>query len=246
VQRTESGERVGQIPDAHGVLRASTLFSWIPGRRNFKISEEQAQNLGRVSAALHLSSRTVTTPSENAIKSWDSRRMCGIPHDAKGPEGSGHRWVDGLQGYAPEAVGIIQKVCLRLQPIVAKLDSRETGLINADVSLYNVLWRKGRAGVFDFNDTGTGPYAICRARTVARFRTYERGQALVEAILNGHREVAPLSDAYVKFGALFELSADSMRLSNRAAGAVRRGTPSEEPVLRVANTLGTRLERLDL
>ncbi|MEM7124823.1 MAG: phosphotransferase [Chloroflexota bacterium] len=236
VQRTEKGELVGQAQDANGVTRASTLLSWLPGRRCFRPGNEHAHNLGQMAGALHQHAQSFVAPPADAIKSWDARLMCFMPHNPQ----------DGLSVIAPEAAEKAQKVYLHLEGLVATLDAHEIGLINADLGLHNVLWYKGQAGLVDFNDAGIGPYAFCLARLAARMRLHENGQALVEELLNGYREVMPVPSAYEKWGSLFELAAELFRLNYGAKRAVHRGTPLRESEQHIINTLDRKLKYVGL
>lgn len=233
VQRTASGERFGQVEDASGVMRASTLLTWIPGRRCYKISKAQARTLGQMAGALHQNAQAAVAPPSDAIKLWDARFMCGMGKK------------DGLHSYAPEAIELVQKVHLHLQNIVATLAPHELGLINADLGLHNVLWHQGRAGLVDFNDAGIGPYAFCLGRLMARIREHEKGQILATELLNGYREVTPLPAAYEKWGSLFELAAEVFRLNFSTARAARRGTTLEEREQNIIRAFNRKLERLD-
>lgn len=236
VQRTEKGELVGQVQDASGVMRSSTLLSWLPGRRCFRPGNVHAHILGQMAGALHQHAQTFVAPRADTIKSWDARRMCFMPDNPQ----------DGLSVVAPEAAEKVQTVYLYLERLVATLNAQEIGLINADLGLHNVLWREGQAGLVDFNDAGIGPYAFCLARLAARMRLHENGRALVEELLNGYREVVPLPSAYEKWGNLFELAADIFRLNYGAARAVHRGTPLRESERHIISTLESRLKHLSL
>ena len=232
VQRTASGERLGQVEDSSGIMRASTLLSWLPGRRFYRIGNTQARTLGQMAGALHQHARAALVPPADAIKTWDASFMCGMG------------MKDGLHNFASEAVQLVQSVHLRLQPIVTTLASQEIGLINADLGLHNVLWHQGRAALVDFNDAGIGPYAFCLGRLMARIRGHENGQILAKELLRGYREVTPLPAAYEKWGGLFEIAAEVFRLKFSAARAARRGTALEDRELRIIRALNRKLERL--
>ena len=98
----------------------------------------------------------------------------------------------------------------------------------------------------DFNDAGIGPYAFCLARLIAGIRQCENGQALVNELLHGYRQVIPLPSAYEMWGDLFELAVAAFRLNYGAARAVRLGTPLRESEQRILDTLESRLYHLSL
>ncbi|NKB72180.1 MAG: phosphotransferase [Candidatus Latescibacteria bacterium] len=236
VQRTENGQLAGRILDADGNARASTLLSWLPGRRRFQPNPTNARLLGRATGALHLHAQTAGPPPVGAIKAWDAKLMCLMPK----------RTEEALGRIAPEGVEPVQRIFAGLQRTVAKLNSTEMGLINADLGLHNVLWHKGQIGLVDFNDSGVGPYAFCLARLVARIRLHQQDQALIDELLRGYREVTPLPCVYEQWGDLFELAADAFSLNYGAGRALRRGVSLREHEQRIMHTLDERLKRLDL
>lgn len=236
VQRTESGELIGKVEDAHGVVRASTLLSWLPGRRCYHPTLRLARTMGQLVGALHHHTQTCFAPPADGIKAWDARLMCLMPHNPK----------DGLFIVSPKAAELVQRIYEGLERTLATLNTHEIGLINADLGLHNVLWHEGQVSLVDFNDAGIGPYAFCLARLVAGIRQLENGQALVNELLHGYRVVTPLPSAYETWGDLFELAADTFRLNRGADRAVRRGTPLRESEQRIMNTLASRLDRLGL
>ena len=231
VQRAEDGALIGQVIDDNGVVRASTLLTWLPGRRWFRPTENHARALGQMAGALHQHAKTSMAPKANSIKAWDAKLMCLMPDDP----------ADGLYHIDPRAAKRVQTIYCLLDRIVTTLDSSEIGLINADLGLHNVLWHKGKASLVDFNDSGIGPYAYCLARLVGRMRRYENGAALVKELLDGYRDVAPLPDAYLRWGDLFELAADVFKLNYGAQRAVRRGLPLRESELAILKTLELKL-----
>ncbi len=215
VMRTVDGGRVAQVTDSNGVLRASTLLSWLPGRRSFHPTLQHARSIGQLTGALHLHSRSQPPPPTGAIKIWDAHLMCHMPRTPH----------EGLEQIDPNAAKMVHQIYQTLNKLIATLDAKEFGLINADLGMHNVLWHKGKVSLVDFNDSGIGPYAFCLARLISRFRQYENGQALVDQLLNGYCEVTPLPIAYQKWGSLFELAADTFRLNYGAARAIYRGKP---------------------
>jgi Ser/Thr protein kinase RdoA (MazF antagonist) len=236
VQRTEDGERIGQVRDADGVWRASTLLAWLPGRRFKQFTARRARSLGQMAGALHQHAQAFGTPPAEAIKPWDARLMCFIPNTPQ----------SALQRIAPETAEQVQKVYRELEGIVATLSVPDLGLINADLGLHNVIWHQGQAGLVDFNDAGIGPYAFCLARLVGRVRGEEKGQAMVDELLKGYREVIPLPAAYERWGGLFELAADAFRLNYGAGRAAHRGIPFRPFEQALAGTLARKLKQIGL
>jgi Ser/Thr protein kinase RdoA (MazF antagonist) len=234
LHRTEGGECVGQVQDASGIMRASTLLSWIPGRRCYRISEPQARTLGQMGGALHQYAQTTAAPPGDAIKAWDSKLMCGM-------------FVkDGLHNFAPEVVELVEKTYFSLQRIVATLDTNDIGLINADLGLHNVLWGNMQVSLVDFNDSGIGPYAFCLARLMERIRLHAKGQVLADELLSGYREVTPLPAAYEKWSNLFELAAAVFKLKLSTARVANHGTTLKEHEQRTVSTLNRKFEQLKL
>ena len=99
-----------------------------------------------------------------------------------------------------------------MRHVTEGLEPTEVGLINADVSEYNVVWHRWRPGLVDFNDSGLGPYAFCLGRLVERVRRMENGAALTDELLRGYQEVIPPPVDYQRWGPWFELAASMFRL----------------------------------
>ncbi|MEM7029378.1 MAG: phosphotransferase [Chloroflexota bacterium] len=236
VQKTERGERFAQVEDRVGIVRASTLLSWLPGRRCFQPKAKHARVMGQMTGALHQSAKHSVTPAADAIKTWDARFMCFMD--------SSH--IEGRSVHPPKIADMVQRIYLGLEEVVASLDPQEIGLINADLGLHNVVWHRGQAGLVDFNDAGVGPYAFCLGRLVGRFRKGEYGQVLVDEILNGYRDVIPLPSVYEEWGNLFELAADIFKLNYRARRAIHRSTPLRESELHIRRSLPDKLKQLGL
>jgi len=133
-----------------------------------------------------------------------------------------------------------------MRHVTEGLEPTETGLINADVSEYNVVWHRGRPGLVDFNDSGLGPYAFCLGRLVERVRRMENGAALTDELLRGYQEVIPLPVDYQRWGPWFELAASMFRLRLSSACITERGTTLMERDLRILSTARKRLEGLAL
>ena len=231
---TEAGTRVGQVKDPTGVERASTLLSWLPGRRCYQIGTWHARALGQMAGALHRHARATKLPSADAIKTWDADLMCGMFK-----KGS-------IDSFSPEVAGLVRDIHGNLRRFVPTLDSLETGLINADLGLHNILWHRGQASLVDFNDSGIGPFAFCLGRLVERIRLHDRGEALVEELLHGYREVTPLPAAYENRGTLFELAAAVFKLNFSTERVARSETRLKEHEIRTLKALKSTFVRLKL
>jgi len=231
---TEAGTRVGQVEDATGVVRASTLLSWHPGRRCYLIGILHARALGQMAGALHQRAKATQVPSTDAIKTWDAELMCGM--FKKGA----------IDSFEPEVAELVRDIHGNLRRITATLAPLETGLINADVGLHNILWRNGRASLVDFNDTGIGPFAFCLGRLVERIRLHERGVALADELLQGYREVTPLPAAYENWGSLFELAAAVFKLNFSTERVARGETILKAHEKRTLKALKRTFVRLEL
>ena len=232
VARTTDGACIATVLDDQSVPRASTLLTWIEGRRCFRIGSKHARALGQMVGALHLASQGAAPPPRGAIKSWDATLMCGGRKDA-------------LHRFCTDAIGLVGDVYSALAQVMSGIEQKEKGLINADLGLHNVLFYEGRgAGLVDFNDSGIGPYAFCLSRLLERIRLMDRGEALVEEILNGYSEVTPLPSAFKKWGGLLELAAAVFKLNFGAQRADSRGTTLErreqETIRRLRRMLDSR------
>jgi Ser/Thr protein kinase RdoA (MazF antagonist) len=234
VQRTEAGSRVAQVQDTNGTQRASTLLAWIPGRRRYYIGTAQARALGQMAGALHQHAQAHPAPLADAIKSWDGRFMCGMGKKEE------------VDHFGPAAAELIQRTCHTVQRVMARIDPSEIGLINADLGLHNVLWHQGRAGLVDFNDAGTGPYAFCLGRLLDRIRAHKNGQALADELLSAYRQVTPVPAAYREWGGLFEVAAAVFGLNFSATRVVSRGIALEQREVHLISALNKKLDRLRL
>jgi Ser/Thr protein kinase RdoA (MazF antagonist) len=233
VARTSDGGCIATVLDDQSVPRASTLLSWMEGRRCYRITEGHARALGQMVGVLHQNTRSSSAPPRGAIKSWDATRMCGMGKK------------DELRKFAPDAIGLVEDVYRTLGSVVTGLAPTEKGLINADVRLHNVLFHQGRAGLVDFNDAGVGPYGFCLGRLTESIRSMSRGAILADELLNGYREVTPLPPAYEQWGGLFELAAGVFKLNFSSRRAASRGTTLDTRELRSIGTLRKKLDCLN-
>lgn len=211
LRHTVGGDIVAEVRDAAGIARASTLLTWLPGRGRSSINFQHALHLGRLSGALHISGSEQKTSNDD-IKTWDAPLMCLMG------------MKDALHSFPRDAVTLVETVLARLDDLVTGFGPDDIGLINADVGLHNIVWHKSRPGFVDFNDSGIGPYAFCLARLVERIRRHDNGDALVDALLKGYREVTPLPLAYVNWGHLFEAAAAVFRFKFTTTRIQTRGT----------------------
>lgn len=146
-------------------------------------------------------------PCRVGLKDWGSR-MCGL--------GPVDRVVD-LVG--PAAVEVIVAVEQRAAAAVAALPAEASGIINADLGAHNTVWHEGRPGLFDFNDTGIGPYAFDLARFLLTLQRHEQARALQAAALDGYRSRTPLPHGWEEHGRTFASAADVFMLRYHAARA---------------------------
>ena len=225
LNRTPTGSMLAKVKDPKGVVRASTLLSWIPGRKTYRPSPATARSLSQAIAALHQSSMSRPTPSPDDIKTWDGSFMCSWFLKGR------------LHRFSNDVVEICERVHEATLDAYASLDGEDLGLINADVGLHNTVWYRGRPGIVDFNDAGIGPYAFCLGRLLERLRGMESGDRHAEALLAGYEDVMPLPRAYVKWPNVFEAAPAVFRFDFSLGRIEGRGTDLSEREQRIIDRL---------
>ena len=201
--RSEAGVEVPQALPAHDgsilqVLhsdelpqpRRAALFSYLDGSEPAGELGPSFEQLGEITARLHLHAQGWRPPAGFTRFTWDYDTMLG------GPTLHWGRWQDGL-GVQGEAATVLQRLCDTLQRRLAQFGSgpNRRGLIHADLRLANLLVDEGRVKVIDFDDCGFGWYFYDYGTSLSFIENRTDVPDLTDAWLRGYRRVAPLSAA---------------------------------------------------
>jgi Ser/Thr protein kinase RdoA (MazF antagonist) len=206
------GQPVVELTDGHRTRHAVAL-GWVPGRKaRARFTRSHARRLGSALAALHLDARA-HDDDPTAVKQWPPL-LCGIGDLAT---------LDAVAG--PAASEVVRAAEARVADACASLVPDASGLVNRDIGPHNVVWDSGdpRPGLFDFNDTGWGPYTCDLARYVHSLAWRDQGDALVEAALDGYRTVAELPDGWDEYADLFLAACNLFGARYLAPQVGRRG-----------------------
>jgi Ser/Thr protein kinase RdoA (MazF antagonist) len=209
---TPRGERVVELSDGTRTRYACAL-SWISGRKiRTRFTPDHAHRLGAALAALHVDARS-HEDDRTKVKDWVPL-LCGV-----GP-------LDDLEAVAgPEARRVADDVGTRVDAACAALGSEGSGLVNRDVGPHNTVWdpEDRRPGLFDFNDTGWGPYAADLARYLHGLRWREQGERLVDEALDGYQLVAELPLGWAEYHHVFDAACNVFAARYYAPQVQRRG-----------------------
>ena len=221
------GARVVSLPDDEGRERAATLVRWLPGRKaRWRFTPRHASALGAAAARLHDHARGFVLPPGARLKAWDRSKLC----DRGG--------ADRLLAVVPSAGGVIDGLAARLDRAFADLGDAGWGVINADLGPHNVTFAGGEPGLFDFNDMGWGYFTHDLARCVRTLRWRPSGDALVEALLDGYRAVAPLPAGWAEHGSAFEAAADLFLAGYLVGKVEERGPETLDLIRRLVDAAG--------
>lgn len=173
--------------------RYAVAFEFMSGREP-RPSEDLPgwfRQLGGINARLHQHSRNWAPPNGFTRKLWDYDAMLGDR-----PLWGDWRRGLGLDQMGAEAMAILDRTALSLKE---RLDHygkgpERFGLVHADLRLANLLADGGRLGVIDFDDCGFSWFVYDFAAAISFLEHEPFIPALMEAWLEGYREVAPLAE----------------------------------------------------
>jgi Ser/Thr protein kinase RdoA (MazF antagonist) len=212
VRATTGGDRVVELSDGDQ-RRCAMALGWIGGRKiREHFGSEHARRLGAALAALHVDS-SAQHVDPTTVKDWRPR-LCGI-----GP-------LDQLVEVAgPEARQVAEELETLVLATCGALAPEASGLVNRDIGPHNTVWDPAdeRPGLFDFNDTGWGPYVSDLARYVHALRWRPDGDVLVAAALDGYQEVAELPAGWSTHSEVFEAACNLFGARYYAPQVSRRG-----------------------
>lgn len=187
------GELIQQL--AHPRMarpRNIVLFDWETGAEP-GIGEDLTgafQDLGEVTARMHLHARSWKRPDWFTRLTWDFKTSLGeaAPHWG--------RWRDGMGVDAERAQLFGRTVDLIGKRLAAYGQGTDSfGLIHCDLRLANLLIDGRAVKVIDFDDCGFGWFMYDAATPVSFYEHEPQVPGLIEAWKEGYRRVMPLSKA---------------------------------------------------
>ncbi|MGZ4651381.1 MAG: phosphotransferase enzyme family protein [Kineosporiaceae bacterium] len=182
----------GTHPD--GEQRNAVMFEWVPGTEPPEDRlVEDFEELGTITARLHLHTRTWRRPDWFTRFRWDYERSVGA-------DGHWGRWEDGM-GVGPAEHEQLGRLSARLRQRLAAFGTGPDrfGLIHADMRLANLLVDDGpgherSVSVIDFDDCGFGWYMYDLGSSVSFIEHDPRVPEMTDSWVRGYRSVAPLPD----------------------------------------------------
>ncbi|MBA2124958.1 aminoglycoside phosphotransferase [Hyphomicrobium methylovorum] len=176
---------------AAGDVRHVVAFEFMsgaePAAQDDKIVEG-FNELGKISARLHLHARAWQRPENFRRTTWNFESMLG-----NAPLWGD--WRDAL-GLTADGKAILEQTSAVLKKMLAEYGEgpERFGLIHADLRLANLLVDGDRLGVIDFDDCGFSWFVYDFASAISFFEDDPIIPKLQDAWVAGYREIAPLSD----------------------------------------------------
>lgn len=167
--------------------RRAAMFSYLDGHEPEGELGPSFEQLGEITARLHVHARQWRPPAGFTRFAWDFDTMLGGERRIWG------RWQDGL-GVAGPVAALLQRLCDTLERRLAAFGSgpERRGLIHADLRLANLLVDGGRVKVIDFDDCGGGWFLYDYGTSLSFIENRPDVAELTGAWLSGYRRVAPL------------------------------------------------------
>ena len=183
LERGDAGER------GDGAARHCVRFEFLPGRELAGARNEHFEQLGEITARMHLHARGWARPGWFTRFQWD--------YDAAfGAGARWGRWQDGI-GVGPAERRVLGRLdgVLRARLAAYGTGPDRYGLVHADTRLANLLVHDGDVSVIDFDDSGFSWYMYDLGTAVSFFEHAPEVPGLVDSWLAGYRGAAPLPAA---------------------------------------------------
>lgn len=184
---TRGGRRVTALALPSGETRSCVLFEFLAGREPPSDAlGPWFEQLGAISAAIHLHGRTWRRPP------CFDRPL--LDHDAL----IGSRAVWGSWERAPgldaPAVMALRRASDQIARRLAEYGQAQDrfGLIHGDLRLANLLTDGSHIHVIDFDDCGTGWYLYDLSTSISLLEHLPEAESLVQAWLRGYQRLLPL------------------------------------------------------
>jgi Ser/Thr protein kinase RdoA (MazF antagonist) len=172
------------------------MFSYLTGAAPEEENESdlvmQFEELGRITAHLHIHAQTREELSRINRPTWDYETMLG----SKPKWG---RWQDGLD-MTTERISLFQQTSdtiLRRMNLFGRTPDRY-GLIHADLRLANLLVDKEHIKVIDFDDCGYSWFLYDLASALSFIEHKHFTPDLIQAWLKGYETIRPISEEELK------------------------------------------------
>lgn len=169
--------------------RRAVMFTFLEGHEPSGALDAEMEQLGEITARLHLHARGWRPPDGFTRFAWDYETMLGSrPHWG--------RWRDGL-GVSGSTEALLGRLDATLRRRLAAFGSGadRRGLIHADLRLANLLLDQGRVKVIDFDDCGHSWFLYDYGTALSFIEDRPDVPELTQSWLRGYRLVAPLGAA---------------------------------------------------
>lgn len=183
-----NGERVVLGRDGEtGEQRSCALFEFLPGTAPTEDDVVNFEQLGEVTARMHLHSRIWKRPAGFTRFSWDLDA-------AFGEQPRWGRWRD-APGVDTEELKILSRLESKISQRLRHygMSPERFGLVHADTRLANLLVDGGNVSVIDFDDCGFSWFLYDLGTAVSFFEEKPHVPELIDHWLTGYRRVARLS-----------------------------------------------------
>ncbi|MDH4214208.1 MAG: phosphotransferase [Candidatus Thorarchaeota archaeon] len=184
-------------PPAH---RNCTLLSWVEGREIMKgVRPKHYKSLGRVVGKMHEQSMHWRKPEGFARPHWDWEGLYGDGFDY------GFSAIEAREAIPKKYQDEFTDVLNRVDEAAGQLGKgkKAYGLIHADLG--NVVYHRGEARPFDFDDCGFSYWMFDLGAVIADYM-YERdgrNPKIREALIEGYLETSPLAESDLGYLDLF-------------------------------------------
>ena len=179
----------------------ATLLRWVKGRKTPKnVQPHHFKALGRIAAKLHNHAASWTPPKDftRIHYNWDGLFSDGALFDFS----AGQIWDAIPQQFRKP----FEFITNRVQEVMKKLGTKSDvyGLIHADLCLdVNILWYRGDIRPIDFDDSAFGYWIYDLAIPVAELGDGAARQHILDALLEGYREIRMMPKSQWKHLDLF-------------------------------------------
>ena len=198
--------------------RIAVLMSWVPGEQKApeELRRKELRMMGAHAARLHRHAESYAHPEGFLRPRWGWRSTFG---------GSRPLWRRGREFYSSEEMAVFRAASEYVRRDLRSLGkgSEVFGLIHRDIQAKNLIFDGGRVHAIDFESCGWGHYLFDLALISLRLEWRgEEHAGLHEALLEGYRQVRPLSRDHEQYLETFAV----MRIVERLNVLLRLEDPA--------------------